>query len=323
MSHPVHSHYENLKVSRDAPPEVIRAAYKSLSQKYHPDRNPGDKDAERIMVLLNAAYETLSDPVRRREHDQWIAREESRTARSPEPPASDSGAANSGQSKQQPPPPTHGKSAETAGKAAGHFVGAVVGHLFRHWVVYAVALSIAYVSVAPKPAPKPGPKPYLADPQTLVEPSGLRQAAAPIAESRPTYVRPATAPNGQAWPKKAGYLTDTKVLRNGGLSTVTVDNSQNDADVFVKLVSLDLSVGFPVREFFIPAHGMFTLKNVKAGQYDIRYRDLDSGELSRSEAFELQQIETAEGTEYSTITLTLYKVANGNMQTYGLLENEF
>lgn len=41
----IHSHYDNLKVARNAPLEVIKAAYKTLSQKYHPDRNAGDAEA--------------------------------------------------------------------------------------------------------------------------------------------------------------------------------------------------------------------------------------------------------------------------------------
>lgn len=72
----IHTHYDNLKVARNAPPEVIRAAYKSLSQKYHPDRNPGSPDAMRIIQIINAAYEVLSDPVKRSAHDAWIAKEE-------------------------------------------------------------------------------------------------------------------------------------------------------------------------------------------------------------------------------------------------------
>ena len=46
----IHTHYDNLKVSRGAPQEVIRAAYKALSQKYHPDKNPGEEKAARIMA---------------------------------------------------------------------------------------------------------------------------------------------------------------------------------------------------------------------------------------------------------------------------------
>ncbi|MYM21397.1 DnaJ domain-containing protein [Duganella sp. FT135W] len=72
----IHTHYDNLKVARMAPQEVIRAAYKALSQKYHPDKNPGDEKAARIMAILNSAYETLSDPQRRKEHDEWITSEE-------------------------------------------------------------------------------------------------------------------------------------------------------------------------------------------------------------------------------------------------------
>jgi DnaJ-class molecular chaperone len=72
----VHTHYDNLKVARNAPQEVIRAAYKSLSQKYHPDRNPGNPDASRIMSLINTSYEVLSDPVKRKQHDEWIRQQE-------------------------------------------------------------------------------------------------------------------------------------------------------------------------------------------------------------------------------------------------------
>jgi hypothetical protein len=70
------THYDNLKVARDAPLEVIRAAYKTLSQKHHPDRNPGNPNAAGILVILNAAYEVLSDPVKREQHDQWIRQQE-------------------------------------------------------------------------------------------------------------------------------------------------------------------------------------------------------------------------------------------------------
>jgi DnaJ-class molecular chaperone len=69
----IHTHYDNLKVTRNAPPEVIRAAYKTLSQKFHPDRNPDKQNATRTFQIINSAYEVLSDPVKRKEHDDWIA----------------------------------------------------------------------------------------------------------------------------------------------------------------------------------------------------------------------------------------------------------
>ena len=70
------THYDNLKVARDAPPEVIRAAYKVLAQRYHPDRNPGSERAARIMQIVNASYQVLSDPASRAAHDAWIAEQE-------------------------------------------------------------------------------------------------------------------------------------------------------------------------------------------------------------------------------------------------------
>ena len=102
-----------------------------------------------------------------------------------------------------------------------------------------------------------------------------------------------------------------------------MDNSRNDSDVFVKLVSLDGAQAYPVRQFYIPAFASFTLNKVTAGSYDVRYRDLTNGGLSRSEAFQLEETPTYDGTQYSNITMTLYKVQNGNMQTYGLSEAEF
>ena len=66
------NHYENLKVTRDAPIEVIRAAYRSLCQKYHPDRNAGSETATQMMKLLNVAYETLTDLAKRQQYDAWI-----------------------------------------------------------------------------------------------------------------------------------------------------------------------------------------------------------------------------------------------------------
>src|ERR1700741_5315311 len=64
-----HNHYESLNVTRDAPAEVIRAAYRSLSQKHHPDKNRGNHDAAQMMIRLNTAYSVLSDPDQRELYD--------------------------------------------------------------------------------------------------------------------------------------------------------------------------------------------------------------------------------------------------------------
>lgn len=67
----LHTHYDNLMVARNAPSEVIRAAYRVLAQRHHPDVNRSP-EAERIMKVINEAYAVLSDPMRRAEHDAWI-----------------------------------------------------------------------------------------------------------------------------------------------------------------------------------------------------------------------------------------------------------
>lgn len=69
------THYDNLKVARNAPPAVIKAAYRALSQQYHPDRNPAP-DAQRIMRLINEAYDVLGDPTRRAEYDRELDAQE-------------------------------------------------------------------------------------------------------------------------------------------------------------------------------------------------------------------------------------------------------
>ncbi|WP_332851453.1 TonB family protein [Duganella sp. S19_KUP01_CR8] len=72
----LYSHYESLNVTRDAPPEVIRAAYRSLSQKHHPDKNIGNHHAEQMMARLNAAYSVLSDADQRELYDLQILSEQ-------------------------------------------------------------------------------------------------------------------------------------------------------------------------------------------------------------------------------------------------------
>jgi hypothetical protein len=68
------TYYDVLQVERHASPERVRAAYRRMAQKYHPDKMPGNANAVRAMAAINAAYDVLSDPQRRAEHDLWIRR---------------------------------------------------------------------------------------------------------------------------------------------------------------------------------------------------------------------------------------------------------
>lgn len=69
------THYETLNITRNAPDFLIRAAFKSLSQKYHPDVNPDVEDAHAKMVAINYAYQTLADEEKRKAYDVWLDRQ--------------------------------------------------------------------------------------------------------------------------------------------------------------------------------------------------------------------------------------------------------
>ncbi len=64
-------YYEVLGIQKGASAEEIKKAYRKLAMKYHPDRNPGDKDAEAKFKEIGEAYEILSDDEKRSRYDQF------------------------------------------------------------------------------------------------------------------------------------------------------------------------------------------------------------------------------------------------------------
>jgi curved DNA-binding protein CbpA len=103
-------HYEVLQVHPRAEPDVIRAAYRILARKYHPDMGG---DAKR-MIAINDAWDVLGDPARRAAYD--AKRSSERDLQSPAAPPAQSGATASGSSQARPaqsdtghagPPPGH------------------------------------------------------------------------------------------------------------------------------------------------------------------------------------------------------------------------
>lgn len=65
--------YDTLEVSPRACPQVIRAAYRSLAQCHHPDKQASSQAASERQARINHAYAVLSDPAQRQRYDQAIA----------------------------------------------------------------------------------------------------------------------------------------------------------------------------------------------------------------------------------------------------------
>ena len=63
-------YYELLEVEKGADDSVLKTAYRKLAMRWHPDKNPGDSDAEARFKAISEAYGVLSDPQKRATYDR-------------------------------------------------------------------------------------------------------------------------------------------------------------------------------------------------------------------------------------------------------------
>ena len=121
-----------------------------------------------------------------------------------------------------------------------------------------------------------------------------------------------------------GYDSSKPILNDSGLCELTIDNSRNDMPVYVRVWDMDSYL--PVRAFYIAQGDKFTTYGLTRGIYEVRYIELYDNDFpangAKSELFELQQIESAYGVQYSQMSLTLYKVRSGNTTTTSIPANQ-
>lgn len=129
------------------------------------------------------------------------------------------------------------------------------------------------------------------------------------------------APNGLPFPERSGYLRKMPVRDLTGLSTVTIDNRQNDSDVFVKLFNEDKR--HVSRNFLVKGYSSYEIVDINKGLYTVKAKFLNDCSITKSEKFELEEVETYDGVRYSTISMTLYKIVGGNMHTTPISESDF
>lgn len=318
----IHSHYDNLTVSRNASPEVIRAAYRVLCQKYHPDKHNQNPEYVRIMSIINTSYQILMDPEQRRQHDIWLAEkereQEQKTQEHPYPKQ------EYRTPKYSPPPPPQSDATSNENDRKFSKKLAIACALVIMFVIFCVIYS---ANKASKTYPSyPYPTSRNTQQQSSPHPQkNLFANRAPENNTKPTYTssqnRPTYAPNGQPWPRNAGYLTGYAIRNTDGLSNVTINNRQGTSDIYLKLATVG---GDTVRHLYIPKGATFTMRRVSPGAYILKYKQLDVGSIYQADSvLQINEIPTAYGTQFTNYEYTLYPVINGNTRQTRLDENEF
>jgi hypothetical protein len=341
----IHTHYDNLRISRTAPDEVIRAAYKALSQKYHPDKNQ-QPDASKVMAILNNSYAVLSDKKQKRKHDEWIAAQEKtsfsaparqrpvRTERSKAPAHNDTAAQQ--QPKRDVVPVWQTWNVDLSPRRIAIAICGIVTvialiFLMLHEKPISMSLpSPAEVSAADRSVAKRKARVEVVIAHTAAE--GTKEAgesALPQAGTEPdgdsagnaARINILLGPDGKSWPLGPKVYRD-EGLRDKGQSTMTIDNSHNAHAVYVKLgvePRFDRTVG----ELYIPRHRLMTLENVPAGIYHLKYRDLETGLTMQSQPVLLEEPHAESPVRYGVLGITLYASPLDNVDFHRIDESAF
>jgi len=235
------SHYEILNITREAPDFLIRAAYKSLSQKYHPDVNPDDPDANATMAAINYAYQTLSDAQKRKSYDQWLDKQ---IVRRTEPFGTRRSTENSFK--------TAKKSRPRKRITIRSLLGAIINFIF-------LALITLFVLDDPQIAEMRG------DLMDVVKAS-MRSASAPSAQEEVPLTSPVST----------GFLKGYRQQTLDGPNLILVSNAANNFDAEARLVSLQDDSTNILRFFYVKSGETIEIEGLGNSYYEVRFRQRGS-----------------------------------------------
>jgi hypothetical protein len=350
----IHTHYDNLKISRNAPDEVIKAAYKALSQKYHPDKN-ARPDASKVMAILNNSYAVLSDQQRRRKHDEWIASEEQASAS----PRASAGSERTARAERNERGTGRPRAESPAPRSKARAPKPPVADAWQTWnsdltprrifmVLCCVLIAAALVFLALHEKQVLSSLPSATDignaDRSLEEKAAavitmVDAQSSPAKEvsdgqvpqnaiSAPQVTPPQAAkvelsvgPDGHPWPLGPKIYRDNG-LRKDGQSTITIDNSRNAHAVFVKL-GAEPRPDEMSGELYIPARRLLALENLSSGAYRLKYRDLQTGATMQARPILLQEMQAALPVQNSAVVITLYTSPLDNVDFHPIGESEF
>ena len=122
--------------------------------------------------------------------------------------------------------------------------------------------------------------------------------------------------------EKTGYVKGAHQQPSAGLSTFTVDNQRGGGDAIARIY---LNGAKPAaRSIYVKAGEKFTARALPPGNYVFRYRFVGSTKTYEADRlFPLEEITTVDGTRYSNVTVTLFKVSDGNLQTSEVSDDKF
>jgi len=157
--------------------------------------------------------------------------------------------------------------------------------------------------------------------QATTPPQGSKKylTDAEVFGAKPTSPVPAVYKELQRY---TGYVKGSFKGAQGGLSTFTVDNKQGGADAIARLY---LNGSKPaVRSMYVRSGDTFKSESLLPGNYVFRYRFIGSEDTFEADRIiSLKQIESESGTQYSNVTVTLFKQVGGNLNIKNVPADQF